>query len=222
MKTMTRTAESALGKLMGVATGKHVFHATPVRSRAEVVRVLKDATGASIGMDGCHQTLLLDGRPIRLDERDTEMTVAGNISAWMSEPGDEYRSDEPQAWPEGADAIIAGLEYNPTRVRALRNAIGWVALGRGEATVSIYTGERCPTFRYDSGRGSRWENGIVVMRTKPIPNVILTAMTGQRLGRMVDDPILADMIVRRIPPIVANEGRIRIITMDAGRVHAAY
>lgn len=215
MIEQSRTGRCVIERLRRMAEGRP--GSTPAPTRAN--DVLARATGYRVAMPdkGVMALLAPDGAVVEPREDGTHHLPAQlRADAWLRE-GPMRWEGRPRSLPAGAVEIAERLGLRMGALLAMHEVLGHVLVTGDAWSYSVYGNIQMPSVAY-GGRGVRWRDGVVAGRGHPLPRAALAAAAGQRLGRhLVEDPVIADRVVRVLCAVDHRERRLRAVTTDHGR-----
>lgn len=214
MTVPSRTAAGALDILHTALAGRTII-GVPTTRQLDVVEMLLAATGCTTGLQGGRAAAMMAGRPLVRPDATSDQLAAQHMDEWLRKEGDAP-SHPPLSLPMGLPDMMRAMGIGVARVSALLEVLHAVHVTSGDATIRLYRSGRLCRGTYRRGRLS-WTDGIVTVPGGLLPRSVRSALVGEPLGRLVDDPILADQRIRLVCATSPRDGLQRIVTMDEGR-----
>lgn len=215
MHQMNRMARGAIGTLVNIARGAGMM-GVPMARKGDLTEALLAATGCRLDISAGRRVLVRGDAVITSDHDAPTQEVADAMATWM-EGGEPPMAVMPMAMPAGGREIADRMGLPLGRTMILLEALHYAVRTEGERSFEMTRSRMGVKACYRLGTRLRWENGLVTLKCRILPGSVGAALAGKPLSVLVDEPTIADRIIRKVCDVDPRDGIMRIVTRDEGR-----
>lgn len=197
-----------------------LFGMTAEARRTHLLHLARISGARFVILQG-RQTAEVDGEVLKQGDipEGIALRVADRVMAWLRAP-DPNRPSTPCSIGLGIDGMAERMGYDPANVRTATRVLGHLAIddpkGTGRTAHFHHDGRRIRA-RYAAGGKVTFEHGVVSVRGAGAPATLRAGLVGEPVARLIEDPVLGEMRIRRICSTDPRERIMRIVTRDADR-----